>query len=291
RIAASESSRPRPVGDGIEAEIIQLDSESYAERFDAQGRIERRGRGALDAVRDAIRRVGVRGRLHAVWILAHLGGPDIIAELVDVARSDLEPRVRAQAVRAVADLADPVFTQHRLACGPGDAELAARLATLADDRDPRVLLELTVALGRLRWREAPGWLHKTLVRPDPALAHAAVQAMRQSANWPAVLALLDGPDTGPTRALALRAIADRAEPQVVDGVIARLSREPDAARRRQYADALARVHKKPGPWVYWGYRPAPRPAYTIVWERTEAIAAMLDRALADPDHTVRSAVL
>src|SRR5262249_42343527 len=162
RIAASESSRPRPVGDGIEAEFIQLDSESYAQRFDAQGRIERPGRGALDAVRDAIRRVGVRGRLHAVWILAHLGGPNIIAELVDVARSDLEPRVRAQAVRAVADLADPVFTQHRLACGPGDAELAARLATLADDRDPRVLLELTVALGRLRWREAPGWLHKTL---------------------------------------------------------------------------------------------------------------------------------
>src|SRR5262249_31053389 len=118
-----------------------------------------------------------------------------------------------------------------------------------------------------------------------------VQAMRQSANWPAVLALLDGPDTGPTRALALRAIADRPESQVVDGVIARLSREPDTDRRRQYADALARVHKKPGPWAYWGCRPAPRPASRIVWERTEAIAAMLDRALADPDHTVRSAVL
>ena len=73
-----------------------------------------------------------------MWILAHLGGPAAIDELVELARSDPDPRVQAQAVRAVADLADPVLTRHRLAGGPGDAELAARLAALADGRDPRV---------------------------------------------------------------------------------------------------------------------------------------------------------
>src|SRR5262249_14455373 len=138
---------------------------------------------------------------------------------------------------------------------------------------------------------APAWLRRTLVHPDDALAHAAVLAMRRSANWADVLALLDGPDAGPTRALALRALADRAEPAVVDGLIARLASEPDSGRRRQYAALLARVYKTPGPWAYWGYRPAPRPANTVAWGRTEAIAESLDRALDDADDGVRLAVI
>ena len=52
-----------------------------------------------------------------------------------------------------------------------------------------------------------------------------------------------------------------------------------------------RVYRKPGPWVYWGYRPAPRPANPVAWERTEAIGAALDRVLLDPDSAVRLAVL
>src|SRR5262249_26123010 len=35
----------------------------------------------------------------------------------------------------------------------------------------------------------------------------------------------------------------------------------------------------------------PRPPNTVVWERTEAIAHALDRVLADPDRSVRLAVL
>src|SRR4051794_3763442 len=216
RITASGPSRaPHEGGDAadneIEKDIALLDSASYAERFDAQVRLERRGREALDAVRDAIRRrrIGVRGRLHAVWVLAHPGGPTAIDELVELARSDADPRVQAQAVRAVADLADPVLTRHRLASDQGDADLAARLAALADGRDPRVVLEITVAVGRLRWPGAPAWLQRTLGHPDPALAHAVVQTMRRSANWAAVLALLDVPGAGATRTLALRALADR----------------------------------------------------------------------------------
>src|SRR5262249_16217610 len=59
----------------------------------------------------------------------------------------------------------------------------------------------------------------------------------------------------------------------------------------EYADALTRVYKKPGPWIYWGYRPPPRPANTVAWERTEAITQALDRTLADPDRAVRLAML
>ena len=85
-------------------------------------------------------------------------------------------------MRAVGDLADPVLAQHRLAAGPGDAGLAANLATLADGRDPRVVREVLIAVARLRWGGAPTWLDRTLRHPDPALAHAAIQALRRSAN-------------------------------------------------------------------------------------------------------------
>src|SRR5262249_22614122 len=78
---------------------------------------------------------------------------------------------------------------------------------------------------------------------------------------------------------------------VVDGLIGRLRTEPDPVRRRVYADLLSRVYQKPGPEPYWGYRPAPRPANPVAWERSDAIAAVLDRLLADPDRAVRLAVL
>jgi putative heme-binding domain-containing protein len=54
---------------------------------------------------------------------------------------------------------------------------------------------------------------------------------------------------------------------------------------------LTRVHRKPGPHVYWGYRPPPRLPNAVAWERTEAVEQALDRVLADPDRAVRLAVL
>ena len=98
-------------------------------------------------------------------------------------------------------------------------------------------------------------------------------------------------DAPSVRAIALRAVAERFEPQVVDGLIARLKTATESARRREYADALTRVYKKPGPWLYWGYRPPPRPANTVNWERSDAIAQALDRILADPDRSLRLAIL
>src|SRR5262245_37293604 len=71
---------------------------------------------------------------------------------------------------------------------------------------------------------------------DNALAHAAMQTLRRSRNWPAILKLLDERDSEPLRAVALRALAERFEPAVVDGLIERLRAEKDPARRLQYAD-------------------------------------------------------
>src|SRR5262249_3184947 len=136
------------------------------------------------------------------------------------------------------------------------------------------------------------WLAGNVKSIDPPLAHAAQQTLRRAGNWLAVLKLLDEPSTEPIRAIALRAVADQYETTVVDGLIDHLRRETDATRRREYADALTRVCKKPAtPWTYWGFRPPPRPSNTVAWERTEAIEQALRQALADPDRTVRRDVL
>src|SRR5262249_51811080 len=136
-------------------------------------------------------RIGTRGRLHAIWILVHLLGDRAIERLFPIARSDPEPQVRAQAVRAIAELSDPVLARHGLDAEPGNVDLAGRIAALSDWRDRRLQLEIVVALGRLRWSGAADWLKESRGRFDPALSHAAIQLLRRSSNWPAVLRLLD----------------------------------------------------------------------------------------------------
>jgi putative membrane-bound dehydrogenase-like protein len=280
-------------GKGLQHWLAQLDSESLSERLAAQAALRKAGAEEIAEVRKRAKagELGVRASLHAVWILA--GGDRVSAldDLFTLAEKAPEPRVRAQAVRALADLVDPVLVMHRLDAAPGDVKLAARFAALGNDRDPRVRREIIIALGRLQWSGAPVWLADKLKDADPALAHAAMQTLRRSRNWPEVLKLLDAPANDAVSAVALRALSGQFEPAVVDGLLERLKTEKDAGRRRQYADAVTRVVRKPGPWGYWGFRPAPRPANTVIWERTVAIEAALDRFLGDADVASRLAIV
>ena len=264
----------------------RLDSESYHGRIEAQLELERRGRAGLADLQ--LNRLGVLGRLHAVWLLARAQDSET---LFKIAAGDSDPRVRAQAVRAIGDLFDPVLSEHRLSATRSDPKIAKRLATLSRGQNPQVMLEVTVALGRLRWRESPEWLRTNLGAADPTLAHAVAQTLRRSKNWPAVLHWLDAPDNSTLPPIARCALAGQAEAEVVDGLIRRLETSPEAKRRREDAGLLARVYRKPGPWTYWGFRPGPRPPNTEPWEKSAAIESTLDRALADPDHSVRLATL
>src|SRR5262249_53484479 len=157
--------------------VGELNSDRHWIRRTAQEALERRGKEALVAVHQAFAngKLGVSGRLHAVWILTKLESRDAVEKLLGLAQSDADPRVRAQALRAVADLTDPVLVHHRLGAGRGDEVIARRIADLAGkaDCDPRVQLEAIVALGRLRWTDAPAFLQKKLKKPEPATAHAA----------------------------------------------------------------------------------------------------------------------
>ena len=268
--------------------IIQLNSPGYQARVAAQLALEDLGADGLRALLPALHagKVGVLGRLHACWIIARMGILSSIEELFRMAETDPDPRVRAQSIRAIADLTDPIFITHRLDAGRGDSQIAERLAALPIGQDRRVNLEIIIALGRLRWEGAPDWLRKNFKKSDTVLAHAAMQTLLRCQNWPAVLQLLDQPNTAPTRVIARWAVSDQAVPVIVDGLIKRLRAEIRTRQRREYADALTRVYKQPKPWVYWGYRPAPRPANTLTWERTEAIEQALDEALAYADRTV-----
>lgn len=230
-------------------------------------------------------------RVHDVWAIAKLERAVAVEKLFATAQNEDDPRVQAQAIRALADLTDPVLVQHKLAAGAFDPDTAARLAALAVGRDPRVLLETTIALGRLRWAESPVWLTKHVTKPDAALAHATQWTLRRSGNWNAVLQLLDAPSSNPFRAIAKRAAAEQFQTVLVDGLIERLRQEKQPERQRDYADLLARVSKKPGPWEYWGFRPKPRPANTATWERTSAIENALGEALARSDRSVRREIL
>jgi len=162
---------------GPEKWLAQFDSESSYERCDAQAAIERLGLGGREALTDALaetpRRAGRRTRsgLWPAWV------PDDGHDLVRIARSDPEPSVRSQAVRAGGPRGIRAH-QHRLNAGSGDADFAMRLAALGEGQDSRVLLESSSdwpAAGRaLRLAPtAPGETHA-------ALAHAGMQAMRRS---------------------------------------------------------------------------------------------------------------
>lgn len=276
--------------------IAQLAAESHFDRVAAQDAVSALGPGGMELLMEALNvkgKLNVLARMHAVWILARDDSDAARETLFQLAAGDPDPRVQVQAVRALADRYDPVLVTDRLDAGPADAAIAARLAALADGKDPRVVLEIIVAVGRWQWNQSPEWLRTTLASQGdihPILSHAAQQTLRRCGNWPAVLRQLDLSDDEAIRPIALRAVAGQHVAEVVDGLIARLATS-DVKRHGEYADALTRVWKRPAPWVYWGYRPLPRPAHSVSWERTAAIEQALDRTLSDADPSLRLATL
>lgn len=325
-LVSNEPRKPEPIRNlpRVIATLFQrLNSDSYDERLEAQLAIERLGRddpaAAAAQLKKGYEHLNVVAKLHYVWILAHVFGTEASEELFSLANVSSDRRIQTQAIRALADLHDPVLVAHRLDAGPEEQDVAKRLAGLVRRWNEHVKFEVVVALGRLKSVPAPSWIAQNLPLMAPVVAHAAQQMLRRCGEWEAVLQLLDqnSPQlpmamdrkrqeefinkipanlsplpSVPLRSVALRALKDHPDPVIVDGLDARLRDERDPIRRLEYAYVLCRVHRKPpAQWTYWGFRPAPRPPNTVEWERTATIERALNGMLADDQHEIRLAVL
>jgi putative membrane-bound dehydrogenase-like protein len=284
-VGSSGPGAPKRDHQDLEALIALLADASYSTRFRAQREMERHNAKGAAAVERALQagRLSAVARRHAVWIMAQshrsAGTMSRAPLLEQLAAHDADPWVRVQAVRALADLADPVLRDHRLAASGGNAELALFLAEIWPGQLPFTQREILIALGRLQWADLPGWLAAVDLTEDASLAHAAQQALRQARNWPAVLRLLDEQAEKPIRSIARRAVAEQYDAEVVRGLLDRLAVDNGSQQAAEFGVLLTRVWQKPSTWVYWGYRPAPRPPNSNAWEQSKPIAAAIERAI------------
>ena len=216
----------------------------------------------------------LESRILAIFTLKQARGADSHRYLAGLAG---DPDVEAWAIRALTD------HEGQLA----DVPVRPLLLGL-ESPHARVRHEAVVALGRLGRAEHAGALTALLADPDPRVAHTVVQALLRLRNAEACLAVVDRTDAAPeARRGALRVLAGLHTLPVVDALLARLSRETDAARRFDLLRSLTRLHFIEGTWSgdSWGTRPDTRGPYYQPerWAGSARINAALEAELARAD--------
>lgn len=294
RISHESAKKPETKGtvdvSEVSVDLVRhLNAPGYHSRVMVQQFLDQFGEKAVPVIASAWGDLGPPAKMHAVWLIARNARKDGLHRLLSLAESEADARVQRQIIRAIGDLADPVLTEHSLEEGRGDPDTGEAVAKLGEGADPRVLLEVLIVLRRLKWEKSPQWIAKHLTAADPALDHAAQQALRNADNWPEVVRLLD--ESPRLRRLALQAMAEQRVPYLATQLIERLEKQTDPKKRSELADALSRIVRKRPEWEYWGFRPAPRTPASIDWEQTEAIVAALNSSLKDQDYNVRAATL
>ena len=122
---------------------------------------------------------------------------------------------------------------------------------------------------------------------DPVIAHTAMRALIALRASDVCLAAVDRTDSPTLREAALRVLRLLHEPKVVDGLLARLAKESDFARRQGLLTALARLHFLEGKWTgtSWGTRPDTRGPYfqPEEWSESKRISDTLTAVMAKAD--------
>ncbi|MEW6302196.1 MAG: PVC-type heme-binding CxxCH protein [Verrucomicrobiota bacterium] len=258
-----------------DAELVKLlESPSHRTRLEAQRTIVRRGKyegflGALNIVA-ADRTKPLTTRIAAVFALKQVLGED--ANGVLAARA-ADPSIAAWAIRAIADNLSQLA---KASVSPTRNGLKSS--------DPRIRKESTIAYSRIGKLDHVAEITPLLADPDPIVAHTAVQALKQLRATDACFAVVDtlGASAG-ERIGALRVLQSLHDAQVVDGLIARLGKETDVARRQGLLTALCRLHFKEGVWKgdSWGTRPDTSGPYYQAeeWSESKKILAVLKEVL------------
>jgi len=136
-VYSGTSRRPKPSLSGATAaELAQrlADPDAWWRETAQRLLIERHDRSVVGLLRAMVKdRVRPLGRLHALWVLESLDALD--NDSITLGLSDLEPRVREQAIR----LAEPRLKHEPV--------VLQQLLPLADDPDPMVRFQLAFSLG------------------------------------------------------------------------------------------------------------------------------------------------
>lgn len=259
-----------------DSELIQLlESPSHRRRLEAQRTLLRRGlsnesTAALTALA-ANKNKALATRVAALFAVKQGLGAKSIDTMTKLAN---DSTIAAWAIRALTD------RDTELAGVPAAPILAALKSA-----DNRTRKEAVVSLARLGKAEHAQALTPLLADSDPVIAHTAVQALKRLKASDACFAVVDTLGAAPAeRAGALRALQSFHETSVVDGLIARLNKESDLARRKGLLTALCRLYFTDGEWKgdSWGTRPDTSGPYYQAeeWGETKKIADVLKAALA-----------
>ena len=260
-----------------------LASRSHRTRLEAQRLLLSRGlddeaRGVLgdiaigkpDAVPNEKDPLPLECRVAALFTLAQADGEKSWPLLQELAA---DPAVAAWAIRALAD-------DERIALRAPVAPIEAGLGST----DARVRRESAVAMARSGRSDCATALVPLLGDVDPLVAHTARQAVVRLGAVAACLAVFDDSDASAgCVAGAVQAIERMHGHAAVEGLIARLDAQSDAARRRPLLAALCRLYHREGEWKGdgWGTVPDTRGPYyqPETWSESARIGRTLVAAL------------
>jgi len=262
-----------------ETELVKLlESPSHRRRLEAQRTLIRRvlaGTGG-DSTYRSLSSLAADGskplvsRIAATFALKQAFGSKSHATLVGLTKSDT---IRPFAIRALTDRDDQLV----------DIPLAPVMHGLFDE-NPRSRLEACIAMARLKLIDLAREMTPLLADPDPIVAHTAVQALVSMRSAEACFVVVDeAAADDPRRVSALRVLQSLHGESVVSGLILRLERELDAARRRGLLTALCRLYYTEGEWEgnSWGTRPDTRGPYyqPESWSASDQIGRALQATL------------
>jgi HEAT repeat protein/glucose/arabinose dehydrogenase len=268
----------RPTGQSVAERIKALDHPAFSVRMESQRILIREGQSVLQSLAHRLNTAQPEtGRLHALWALDAIGGPEARKAIGGVMREP-SARVRLQAARSAGIRRDTAVT--------------VALVQGLGDRDPAVRRESAIALGRLGDSAASSALYKALGDSDVFASWSVRQAIRRLDAWDKaelVDALLDERRLEP----ALRLTDEAWSILVVDALADAFQRTSSApVRGRIVANIAGLLHKYPdwdGNWH--GTNPLARrfPRKTKVWDpqATTAVLDGLSLGLADKDSSVR----
>ncbi len=254
--------------------VTLLESGSHRRRMEAQRTLVRRGLNAqsiqsIEALASD-KTKPLASRVAAVFGLKQARGADSTAFLAALTQDET---IAPWTVRALADRLDQL---QGVSAGAVAAGLRSKL--------PRLRRESAAALARLGDLGQASSLTSLLADSDPQISHTAVQCLSLLKASDACFAVLDKPDAQDMmRSGAIRVLQSIHEPEVVSGLLNRLSRETFARKRENLLTALCRLHFVEGSWTgdSWGTRPDTRGPYyqPAPWSETPRIVAALKQAL------------